>query len=435
MKKVLSTVAALGLIMGVAATASALDLSVTGYYKVEGKNIVDGAASGGGVAYTTSDNEPNSWWQHDFRMYPTLTVNDHIKVMADVRLVTSSNSASSNSGVWGTSSSGYVYAKKIYMDYASPIGKIRVGTTPAGAWGSPYLNSSGAANRLMWWPNFMGDSPFSLLFFTQKSKERDGGPATAGAGAMVDQDMDNYYAGIGYKADIGKFDVAYYHTRNGAAANGTADAQALWFNASATVGAINLLGELQRNFGDTPGNSNVSRDSWAGMGLVTGTVADNITVGAVYFFATGQDTSSDVTAALGANGTGFNWQPLYIMTGPDMGVFNGDTAGTPIVLQAAGLHAFGAFVDIAVTPQLTLHGAIGTGQADDVSTLNAMTSTNWDKDYGWEYNLGASYKLLDNLTYDVHLGYWAVGDFVKGGGSSVTPNDITLVTNSLTMKF
>ncbi|MCF6290184.1 MAG: hypothetical protein L3J03_04215 [Desulfobacterales bacterium] len=423
MKKVLATVAALGLIAGVASTASALDLSVKGYYKLEGKMLSDASTTAGGVAFVTNNSEgTNSWWQHDFRIYPTLTVNDHIKVMADVRLVSTSNGVANTAGMWGNSmTTNNITANKIYMEYMSPIGKIRMGTTPAGAWGSPYLNNAGAGHRLMWWPNFLGDSPVSLLFFTQKMVEADGG--VAGTGATVDQDTDAYYAGIGYKADMGKFDMAYFHVRNGATG---LDGQNLWFNASATVGAVNLLGELAHSFGDA--TATTSMDTWAGMALVSGQVADNVTAGAVYFFATGEDSGTDTTAALGGNGTGFNWQPLYIITGPDMGVFNGDSVRTPAVLQAAGLQAFGAFVDVAVTPQLTLHGAIGTGNADNMDTMAAGQSD----DYGWEYNVGASYKLLDNLTYDLHLGYWAVGDFVKGMG---TPNDITLVTNSLTMKF
>ncbi len=424
MKKVLSTVAALGLIVGVASTASALDLSVKGYYKLEGKMLADASTTAAGVAFVTNSNEGTSaWWQHDFRIYPTLTVNDHIKVMADVRLVTSSNSIGSQSGVWGNGTTTYsITANKIYMDYASPIGKIRMGTTPAGAWGSPYLNSAGAGHRLMWWPNFMGDSPVSLLFFTQKMSEADGGPGLVGSGLTVDQDVDAYYAGIGYKADMGKFDMAYFHVRNGATG---LDGQNLWFNASATVGAVNVLAEVSHAFGDA--TATVNRDAWAGMGLVTGQVADNVTAGAVYFFATGEDTGGDVTQFMGANGTGRDWKPLYIMTGPDMGVLNGDSVAAATPIQAAGVQAVGAFVDVAVSPQLTLHGAIGTGQADNMDTIGTGSD-----DYGWEYNLGASYKLLDNLTYDLHLGYWAVGDFVKGMG---TPNEITLVTNSLTMKF
>ena len=57
MKKILSAVAVFGLVAGVAATASALDLTVTGYYKLEGKALNEGAA-GGGVQLSQDITDP-----------------------------------------------------------------------------------------------------------------------------------------------------------------------------------------------------------------------------------------------------------------------------------------------------------------------------------------------------------------------------------------
>lgn len=411
MKKVLSTVAALGLVVGVAATASAMDFSVTGKYEVSGYAISEGATAGGVQLLDDTAMGANSWYEHNMRIYPTLKVNDQITMKADIRLA--------DWDTWPDATSNNITANKIYMEYMSPVGKIRIGMTPAAAWGSPYLNSASSGNRIMWWPNFVSD-PFSLLVFTQKIAENDGG--TAGTGATTDQDTDSYYAGVGYKADIGKFDLAYYHVRNGAA---DTDGSNLWFNAQMGIGPATVIAEVAHAFGDS--SATVDKDAWGAMVLAMGNLSDNLTVGGVYFMATGDDAdSADNEQMLGNNGTGKDWEPLYIMTGDYMGVLNGDGVGANAFVIASGVHAVGAFADLAVSPKLTLHAAIGGGWADE--TLVAGQ----EDDYGWEFDLGASYKLLDNLTYDVHLGYWAVGDYVEVLGE---PNNVTLLSNHLSMKF
>ncbi|OGQ95279.1 MAG: hypothetical protein A2521_03875 [Deltaproteobacteria bacterium RIFOXYD12_FULL_57_12] len=452
MKKILSAVAVFGLVAGVAATASALDLTVTGYYKLEGKALNEGAAGGGvqlsqDITDPTDDGVSSSWWQHDFRMYPVLKVNDNISMLADIRLVSTSPTDGNTSGVWGYDAAGShsVTANKIYMEYLSAVGKFRMGKTEGGAWGGPYLNSSGSANRFMWWPSFVAD-PFSLLVFTQKTTEANDG--IVGNNGKSDQDTDAYYLGVGYKAaDIGKFDLAYYMVRTGAPSGGltTPDSSQqdnIWFNADVAVGPVTLSTEWQYLFGESGQTiatgpaigQKRDKDAWAGMVLAMVKPVDALTIGGVYFMATGQDANDPTENQNGMSttaGTGNDWEPLYIMTGRNMGVLNGYGVTSAVGSLGVGVQAFGVFADFAVSPKLSLHAAVGTGYADDVSTMGPLQ----DDEFGWEYNLGASYKLLDNLTYDLHLGYWAVGDFAKFGTTTMDPNNVTLVTNSLTMKF
>ena len=107
MKKFLSTAVALGVVAGLAATASALELKVDGKYQVDGYyvNSGNGAAGGGGVLPLDMENtfrgtfdgaEPTNddWYWHEFRINPTLIVNDKIQVKGDIRLVDSDT-------VWG----------------------------------------------------------------------------------------------------------------------------------------------------------------------------------------------------------------------------------------------------------------------------------------------------------------------------------------------
>lgn len=431
MKKILSTVAALGMVAAFAGTAVAadapagMDFSVKGYYLLQGKNIGN-SNDGVGVAFVesgTDDGNSKSWWEHDLRLFPTLKVNDKITLKSDVRLASSKVWYGSDSS---TSNGNDISVHRAYMEYASPIGTIRTGLVDAGAWGGPYMNSVEGGYRFMVMPNFM-PAPFSLTLFTQKIVENDAAVGTNNTG-MTDQDTDSYYAGVGYKMDMGDIAAAYYGVRSEAQAGSPAlMANNYWFNANLKVGIASIYAELGHKAGEF--SATMDYDAWAGILLASAKATDALTVTGAYFFATGEDTGTDKAQYMGATGTGKDFEPLYIMTGDDMGVLNGDGVNAAAGIQAAGVQAFGLFADFAVSPALTLHAGIGTGKADEVQTAGQ------DDDYGWEYDLGASYKLLDNLTYDLHFGYWAVGDFVKGGVASVVPNDVTVVTNSLKMTF
>ncbi|MFA6497900.1 MAG: porin, partial [Desulfurivibrionaceae bacterium] len=177
-------------------------------------------------------------------------------------------------------------------------------------------------------------------------------------------------------------------------------------------------------------------DSWAGM-MQVGANISGLTPSLMYFYAQGQDMGAtaanggDLENALATSGTGDMFEPLYILTGRHTGMLNNDIfSGHTGGLSTAGVHAVVAAADYAVSNQLRLHGAIGWAKADEVQAAGQ------DDAYGWEYNVGAAYKLLDNLTYEAHFGYLDTGDFFNGAGNSpdITKN-IYILTHSLTMTF
>ena len=47
---------------------------------------------------------------------------------------------------------------QLYMEWTSPWGKTRFGRTPAGAWGTKFLDNSAQGNRLMWWLNMLPEN-------------------------------------------------------------------------------------------------------------------------------------------------------------------------------------------------------------------------------------------------------------------------------------
>ena len=455
MKKILSAVAALGLVAGVASVASAADFSVTGKYIVEGYYISNAGDTGGTDTTPVAANaEANSdaFWMHTFQMLPTMKVNDNVTVKSDVRLFKET--------MWGTSNTAFAATvanppvttqgtvagdashangdnldiNKLYMEYNSPIGMITVGRTPAGAWGTAFLDSATAANRIMWRPS-MVSAPWDLLLYTEKVTE-----GTARTVATGDKgDSNTYSANVWYKADNAKAGFAIDHNVNGNQDGGTKTltSDMYKFEGMYKMNNYSIVGELAHVTGDE--TATTDWDAWGAL-VHAAAQFDNLGLHAAYVYASGDDAASTDNEALMAKtkSLGKDFQPLYIFTGDTMGILNHDEKSGLSGSQAVGAADFGVkcyalMADYKVSDRLTLHGAVAVGYADEAPA-------GWDDDYGVEYNVGAAYKLLDNLTYEAHFGYMAAGGFfedmnVNMGTGTKDAENITLLSHSLTMNF
>ena len=58
-----------------------------------------------------------------------------------------------------------------------------------------------------------------------------------------------------------------------------------------------------------------------------------------------------------------------------------------------------------------------------------------DKAYGWEVDLTGTYKITNNLSYMLGLGYLFTGDYFKGESHSNEVQNDFLVINKLTLTF
>lgn len=477
MKKVISTVAALGLVAGLAGTASALDFSVKGKYIFEGYYLDNASGSensmrtafgnlgftaaqmnslgvnNGGFDPYNDEASSDAAWVHTFIIQPEIAVNDKIKMVSEIRLAKDQD--------WGsqddlqTADGGNVDVHKLYMEYLSPVGKVRMGRTPAGAWAGDFVSTSTHANRLMWWPNFV-NKPFSLLFFLQKSTENDWYDGDS------DSDNDLYEASIDYKTDGMLLKLAYdyfdYKGNSDAAATDVlltaAGAQTVadaWDTTHHRIkgygdmlfGAVYVETEFSYDWGDyrdfdNSANQDIDIDTFAFM-LDVGTQMDKLDVGMMYFYASGQDDDDDneINAALygiASDGTGDDFNPYYILTGDHTGMLNSDEYNDDIGMAWSGVHCIGVHADFQVSDKLTLHGALAYAQADDTGFVEAMSGVDVDDEYGWEIDLGARYKLLDNLTYEVRAGYFDTGDYFEDL-SGDDAEDLMLLSHHLTMSF
>jgi hypothetical protein len=440
MKKVLSTVAALGLVAGLASTAAAVEFTMSGKYIVEGYSLSDTESARAG-ADLTGPTDSDAYWMHTFQIKPTMKVNDKISMKADIRMFKESpfGTTSEDGQSYNDEGNGFDI-DKLWMEYMSPIGKWTIGRVEVANFGGKYLDSSTSGNRIIWEPSFVS-SPWGMKLLIQKLSENDvnAGAAPSAGSAAADQDSDLYKGVISHKTENGTVMAAWNHYRNAT----TAADEPLDYDRFELWGKYKIMSdytiefEIAQQSGDrsnTVGATESDWDAWAAMLDVSGKFGA-LTPGIMYFYAQGDDntTDGDREAYMQANGgTGDDFQPLYILTGDHTGLLNDDLANfgdtQPANLRNAGVHAVVLHADYAVSDRLKLHGAVAYAQAD-------QELAGYDDEYGWEYNVGAAYKLLDNLTYEAHFGFLDTGDFFKGPAGTDDTNDITLMSHHLTMSF
>ena len=425
MKKVLFTVAALGLGLTLAASvASAASFSAKGKYQATGIWVSDGAAGANGLVVGLDGNVPaeaNDAIWHSAYFYPTVNVNDNIVVRSELRFIdrdlfgTTKGAANENMRVF-----------KLWMEYDSPIGLWAVGRQPAGTWGTKFLDSTANGDRISWVPNMI-PAPFSAKFIFQKNVEND-----AFTGLSDEADSASWYAGVGHKGDIGSTTVALWHTRVDKDL-GDYDNTHFWFTGTYNFGGVGISSEARYIFGDDAAGNDLG--SLAAM--VTASMGfDNLTAGVITFYCQGDDTfDGDNEGAACAGGTGNDYNPFLVATGDYFGLLNGDKGGYLGALGVAGVSGNGD------QPGAIAAALFGILQASDKMSFNAAIGHIWaDADFGvddkigLEVDLGMTYKLMDNLAYTAQFGFLKPGDMIEDllGNSA---NDIYVLLHSITMTF
>jgi hypothetical protein len=79
---------------------------------------------------------------------------------------------------------------------------------------------------------------------------------------------------------------------------------------------------------------------------------------------------------------------------------------------------------------LDINTAISYAKADEIPDGWAGSS------YGWELDVTGTYKITNNLSYMVGVGYWWVGDYYKGLAPEQNEvRDNYMLINKLTLTF
>jgi hypothetical protein len=164
-----------------------------------------------------------------------------------------------------------------------------------------------------------------------------------------------------------------------------------------------------------------------------------VKVGATYAYSEGNENTTDEE---NANLFASDWEPLLILlshTGHEnlgnVGNLNDQERGGLTVndqnTEQAGYKLWMASAEFSPMENITLNAVIGRATADEPERIAAGA----DDDYGVEYDVGCTIKLMDNLTYKIVWGYLDAGDLWKQGNANLNADDSYSVFHSLDVVF
>lgn len=129
-----------------------------------------------------------------------------------------------------------------------------------------------------------------------------------------------------------------------------------------------------------------------------------------------------------------NFNPLMI-TSTKSDILNNElhpsVSWVETVPHTASSNGLALSAQIEATSKISLRGAFGI-------TRNLWTpdsNIEYENESSWEANLGIIYKLVNNLSYELHFGYMDTGNLFSDQSSYSDVENIIMVSNRLSMSF
>jgi len=330
-----------------------------------------------------------------------------------------------------------------YVTFMTAIGQFQVGYQAANQWGTAF-GDSGTTRARIFYSTKAG--PLTVLAIYEKWFETDSASNTGFVGPVATTykgkaaaDNDVYFlAGI-YGFPGGSAGVLYVFgdiasSRIGTAATPTdmgyrTKMHVLAPMVKATFGPVYVESEVLYTFGkaaefDT-GGQDVDFNGWAAYLMAKANLGP-ATIGAQVGWSQGDD-GSDPTKSKSGYGGGTDWNPALILMNDELGTWKpggNDTANS----GKQNFILYNIFGGFNPTPKVEVGAALTFAQADKVAA-------GWDKKMGTEFDVTATYKLYDNLSYMVGAGYLWADDYFKKGVAGATVGNDYLLMNKLTLSF
>jgi hypothetical protein len=340
-----------------------------------------------------------------------------------------------------------------YIKAVTPIGQISAGYIPFGSWGTVFNNSGPKGVPGMNLAIPVGN--FVLLGWIFKPGEQLSVSPVTGARA-ADLDYDLYllgaiYRGKGIEAGIllGYARQATYRSLLGF----KREAYSATPYFKATFGPVYLEGELNTGFGKDRTYDSGAAGSDRNISPLQAYLSGTVTLGPAYVGGTfaywaGDDPSDAFATKYDGLFLGGEWSPTLIMWNRDraynIGNLSGYNAANKATATAGGLtndgNGFSAAFQNAYfwqvragvkpTDKLDIGASLSKSYADQDPTIGWVS-----KDMGWEVDVTGTYKITNNLSYLLGVGYVLTGDYFKGINNSNRVSNDYLVINKLTLTF
>jgi hypothetical protein len=420
MKKCLSAVVAICLVVLLAVPAMALDTKFSGQYRVRGFHNSN---------LGLDDNDASdSYFNMRFRLQTDFMVSDHLTVTTRFDALDNKEFGRGDKNTGDDSDN--IDWDRAYMTIKTDMGTFMAGRMSGGTWGTLFNDTEGERDRLRWHNSF---GNLTLYTIYEKNAEGDIG------NDVSDEDFDVYYLGLAYKMENISAGLLYGFLddkRDFTAVTGSDVSQYHLFIpfVMGQFGPFGFQGELRYNgFGerefDNPALDDRDIDQLAYN--LEGTFSmDMFQFELGYAYTSGQDAGDDDIT--GYSGLGDDWQKVWILTNSEddnvysalggFGNLASPAAATP------GAHIYYGGITIMPMEKLDVKFLVAYAEADE-------TPSGIDDEFGWEYDLFVNYKIFDNLTYSFVAAYLDAGDFWEdAGGTDDLENNFHLF-NQLSLKF
>jgi hypothetical protein len=313
-----------------------------------------------------------------------------------------------------------------YVSFKTAIGQFNVGYQSLYQWGLDWMNTTDSGPRASFITQV---GPIILNAHWDKLFEGDfSGVAAPNYQKTIDADNDAYGLFGIYKWDGGDAGLLLKHylykAKKPEAAGGYV--QRLYLAAPyfrATIGPIYIEGELQHFWGklfefESPTLADISLDTWAG--YIMGRYNFGPAYASYLFSYTSGDDFDDPTKVKTTMvATSHAWNPVLIVANWEYGVahpsrsnYNAAPKSNMIINQING--------GFKPVPKLDLFASLTyMTVADKHYAKNKEASSNV---IGWEFDITATYKIFDQLTYMVGFGYLWAGDNWKDNPATIGGN-------------
>ncbi len=444
MKKLLVALLSLGLIVAFAMTASAQPtVKFSGQYYVSGV-YEDNRGLGdpnGSKAYYWTRTRIQSVFQIAEGLTFTTRFDAFEKQWGGVNRSSATTEDKSNSGK--ISSTNVTLQENIEMEYgfvtfATRVGQFVVGYQDANEWGTIFGDVPGSRPSAK---VLVPVGPLTLIVKLEKGYEADTTMYTSTPSKISDGDADYYYLGGIYNFKGGSAGLmnVYLNSRvTRPTANFATQVYTHLPYIKAQFGPVYIESELIYSWGKARKYDNASQGvdvDKEGLGFYFLAKANlgPAFVGFNFGYSSGDpsNTAKDKSGPVSTT----SWTPALIFGNHNLTSWNyGANVGTSTTTggyasQKQNLVLYNVFGGMNVTPKFVIEGALNYMQADKAPTGYVS------KDYGYEADIKATYKIYDNLTYMVAAGYLFTGDYFKGTSSANKIGNDYLVMNQLTLNF
>jgi hypothetical protein len=455
MKRFWLVLLSLGLVMAFSVSAWAVDVKFSGSFYAAGMyldktNLVK--------ADGTAGNNPSTAFyfqrlrvQTDFIVSPGLTLITRFDALERAwgapRSSASTSLAIDSAGT--TAENENIAFDWAYINYQSPIGIFDVGIMNDGSTGTIFGNSYAPAGRIKYsYPI----GPVSINAAITKVKDQSFTAKNSVNYTDADQDKYGIEGVYGWKGGKAGIQVNYYRYADKRPTDNYTRTYFLFTPyVIAKIGPVDIEAEVNYALGQLKSFDNASLGTDVKLENLTAYIKATATFSPIYFggifaYISGDDPGTTDKQEGGTINGGRDWNPCLIMFNyydrtywvgglngyngtNNIGPMGSDTTSTTYPYAFPGAWFGQGIVGVRPVTSLDIMASVSYAQADK-KPAGVINSS-----FGWEVDVTGTYKITNNLSYMLGVGYWLVGEYYKGSGTANELRDNYMVINKLTLTF